>query len=153
MRLQNHARAIASATIIAALLAPAAYARPIDDPRGAAGPLPSQQAAPLPNNPRAGSPGLTAVQRKELGVITQGAEQAGLHPGVFGPGNAAAPRPPIVRVTAPSSGFDWGDAGVGAGAMLALSMLGLSGVLAITRRRHRVASSSPANPQAQHARV
>jgi hypothetical protein len=42
------------------------------------------------------------------------------------------------RVTA-SAGFHWGDAGIGAGAMLALIVLGLGGALTLTHRRgHRI---------------
>jgi hypothetical protein len=48
-----------------------------------------------------------------------------------------------VRVVAHSSGFDWGDAGIGAGSMLALTLIGLGGVLAATNRRGR-------QTQAQH---
>jgi hypothetical protein len=36
-----------------------------------------------------------------------------------------------------SSGFDWGDAGIGAGAAFALMMIGLGGVLVVSSRRHR----------------
>lgn len=50
------------------------------------------------------------------------------------------PTPPatsIVRVTAPSSGFDWADAGIGAGGALGLSMVGLGGALALSQRHTR----------------
>jgi hypothetical protein len=44
--------------------------------------------------------------------------------------------PTIVRVNTPSSpGFDWGDAGIGAGGGLALAVLGIGAGLAITQRR------------------
>lgn len=43
--------------------------------------------------------------------------------------------PTIVRVSAPSGGFDWGDAGIGAAGGFALSMLGLGGALAVSQRR------------------
>jgi hypothetical protein len=36
-----------------------------------------------------------------------------------------------------SSGFDWGDAGIGAGAAFAVTMIGLGGVLVLTSRRQR----------------
>jgi hypothetical protein len=50
---------------------------------------------------------------------------------------ATAPPPTqIVRVTTPS-GFDWGDAGIGAAGGLALSMLGIGAALTITQRRPR----------------
>jgi hypothetical protein len=64
-------------------------------------------------------------------------------------GNAAA-RPPsgyspdaassgqgstVVRVFVPSGGFDWGDAGIGAAAGLAVSLVAAGGALAVSRRR------------------
>lgn len=39
----------------------------------------------------------------------------------------------IVRVT-PSSGFDWGDAAIGAAVVLAFSLVGLGGTLAVSHR-------------------
>ena len=54
--------------------------------------------------------------------------------------------PPIVRVIAPQSGFDWGDAGTGAAGGLAITVLGLGGALVITserRTRHPTSSASP----------
>ena len=43
------------------------------------------------------------------------------------------PAPTIVRVTVPT-GFDWGDAGIGAAGGFALSMLGLGAALAVSQR-------------------
>ena len=54
------------------------------------------------------------------------------------------PATQIVRVTTPS-GFDWGDAGIGAAGGLALSILGLGAALTITQRRARP-PSPPAAP-------
>ena len=45
--------------------------------------------------------------------------------------------PTLVRVAAPGNGFDWGDAGIGAGGTLALTLIALGGVLAVTNRRGR----------------
>jgi hypothetical protein len=45
--------------------------------------------------------------------------------------------PPVVRLQAPASGFDWGDAGIGAAGGLALSMIGLGGALAVSQRQTR----------------
>jgi hypothetical protein len=45
--------------------------------------------------------------------------------------------PPVVRITAGNSGFDWGDAGIGAAGGLALSIVGLGGALAVSQRRNR----------------
>jgi hypothetical protein len=44
-------------------------------------------------------------------------------------------------VTARNSGFDWGDAGIGAAGGLALSMVGLGGALAVSQRRTRRATA------------
>jgi hypothetical protein len=57
------------------------------------------------------------------------------------PSVTAGVSPTIVRVTAPSRGFDWGDAGIGAAGGFALSMIGIGGALIVSQRRTR---SSPA---------
>jgi hypothetical protein len=45
--------------------------------------------------------------------------------------------PTVVRVVASDGGFDWGDAGIGAGGGVALSMIAVGGVLASSQRRSR----------------
>jgi hypothetical protein len=50
--------------------------------------------------------------------------------------------PAVARVQAPQSGFDWGDAGIGA-AGLALSVLGIGGAIAVTQRRNRRTTALP----------
>jgi hypothetical protein len=45
------------------------------------------------------------------------------------------PQTPVVRVITPASGFDWGDAGIGAAGGLALAMLGVGGGLVISHHR------------------
>jgi hypothetical protein len=53
--------------------------------------------------------------------------------------NTASNPPTVVRVVTHAGGFDWGDAGIGAGGMLALTLIGLGGALTATRRRnHRI---------------
>jgi hypothetical protein len=47
------------------------------------------------------------------------------------------PQTPVVRITTPASGFDWGDAGIGAAGGLALSLLGVGGALVISHQRPR----------------
>ena len=42
-----------------------------------------------------------------------------------------------MRVVIPSGGFHWGDAGIGAGGMLALTVIGLGGALTLTHRRNQ----------------
>jgi hypothetical protein len=51
----------------------------------------------------------------------------------------------VVRVVAPSDGFHWGDAGIGAGGAVALMLLALVGVLGATNTR-RSASRGSAQP-------
>ena len=47
------------------------------------------------------------------------------------------PQTPVVRIIIPASGFDWGDAGIGAAGGLALAMLGVGGGLVISHQRSR----------------
>jgi hypothetical protein len=63
------------------------------------------------------------------------------------PSRSVSPPPVIVRVTTPNSGFDWGDAGIGAAGGIALSMIGLGGALAVSQHRtHRTpGSAAPTN--------
>jgi hypothetical protein len=49
---------------------------------------------------------------------------------------------PVVRAQGPKSGFDWGDAGIGA-AGLALSAIGVGGAYAATQRRSRRTTALP----------
>jgi hypothetical protein len=57
----------------------------------------------------------------------------------YGPVNVSTRAIPNVRPpgAAPSSGFDWGDAGIGAGATIVLMLIGTGGALATTNRRGR----------------
>jgi hypothetical protein len=51
--------------------------------------------------------------------------------------------PNVVKVSS-SNGFDWGDAGIGAGGMLAVVAIAVGGSLVITRRRSTGSGVSPA---------
>jgi hypothetical protein len=53
-----------------------------------------------------------------------------------GANTIASTRATTAPVVTRRSEFDWGDAGIGAGVMVALIILGLAGALATTRRRH-----------------
>jgi hypothetical protein len=55
-----------------------------------------------------------------------------------GRGTFSAPEVTVVEVTEPpvATGFDWGDAGIGAGGLLGLVLIALGGMLAITHHRH-----------------
>jgi hypothetical protein len=50
----------------------------------------------------------------------------------------------IVRVITPTDGFDWGDAGIGAAAGVALSMIGLASAVTVSQRRTRRSRGSAA---------
>jgi hypothetical protein len=55
-----------------------------------------------------------------------------------GRGTFSAPEVTVVKVAQPapaSSGLDWGDAGIGAGAVVGLMLIALGSVLAIVHRR------------------
>jgi hypothetical protein len=53
-------------------------------------------------------------------------------------------RPPIVVEMRSSSGFDWGDAGIGAGGMLGLVAIAGGATFVVIRRRQGRAGLSPA---------
>jgi hypothetical protein len=56
---------------------------------------------------------------------------------------AASTTPAVIVRTGPaSSGFDWGDAGIGAAGTIGLAAIALGGALAITQRRTRRARRS-----------
>jgi hypothetical protein len=54
--------------------------------------------------------------------------------------------PVVVRVTTERSGFDWGDAGIGAAGGTALALLGVGGALVISERRPQPTRHSTAQP-------
>jgi hypothetical protein len=57
----------------------------------------------------------------------------------------ASPPPPLVITVPRPNGFEWGDAGIGAAAGLALTMIALGGALAVSRYRgHRTRDTTPA---------
>jgi hypothetical protein len=59
--------------------------------------------------------------------------------------NATAPQADV-RIQSPPSGFDWGDAGIGAVGGLALAMLGVGGGLVISHQRPRRTRSTTSLP-------
>ena len=125
---QHHRTATLAALVLAliAIVTPAASA----DPQ----PLAKAEAAMAAAEPSAGTP-----------VVRPNPDEQD---------SGARPTSVTVHVTAPSAGFDWGDAGVGAGSILALTLIGLGGGLAVTRRRnHRVPPNARANPQGQPTHV
>ena len=64
-----------------------------------------------------------------------------------GRGTFSAPEVTVVKVTDPApsaGGLQWGDAGIGAGGMLGLLLLGLGISLAVAHRRHGATARHPA---------
>jgi hypothetical protein len=53
----------------------------------------------------------------------------------------------VVEVSS-ASGFDWGDAAIGAGAAIALAMIAVGGAMASHRARHPRTATGPAAPSA-----
>ena len=108
-------RGLAIATVVSALGAPAASAAQVEQF------IPSANSAPSPPS------------------INYG----GFNPATGRPDSAPAAEPPVrVVQVGTDNGFDWGDAGIGAGGLLALAAIA-SGALVVIRHRpdprHKVA--------------
>lgn len=71
------------------------------------------------------------------GNLTANGSQVPAGPSVISQAASPATPPTIVRVSARGGGFDWGDAGIGAGGGVALSIVALGGALAASQRRSR----------------
>lgn len=65
------------------------------------------------------------------GLLAAPAAQARLDAPTVSP----APTEPPVVVVDPNEGFDWGDAGLGAGAAVAIALVGGAAAAVLTRRR------------------
>jgi hypothetical protein len=105
-------KTIATLMVAFAILVPAAHARPVDSPGVGTAPSSAQHHQPSSDLP----------------------------PGVDRTASGANPTAPSNATNSPasstsSSDFDWGDAGIGAAAMLLLVSVGAGGVLAIRRSR------------------
>ncbi len=108
----------------------------------------AERGATLPHNPRgrsvvlsgagSGSPSSTVTSRGANGPRSE----------VVSGGGYSNPSgiPTVLRVVAPSGGFHWGDAGVGAGGVIAMLLL-IGAVLAATNVRRR-ASRGTVQPTA-----
>jgi hypothetical protein len=100
---------------LAAVGAPAASAKPVEDTAIAANP-----------------PSAAVYSRQDKSIVPATSRST-----TAGSTAKISTTPPVVRLQAPASGFDWGDAGVGAAGGLALSMVGLGAALALSQRRTR----------------
>ncbi len=122
IRKHHRLTALALALIAVAILAPSAWARPIDDP---ALPAAIGSSQPSPTH-----------QRQQ--VDTPSTLPHGVAYSSYDVGRRSTPLSDVpVAPVASNPGFDWGDAGIGAGAAFALTMIGLGGVLVLNSRRHR----------------
>jgi len=99
---------------------------------------PDRSGATLPHDPRPRSVALASNSSGSLNAATAtpaspvpcGDVCSAGYPGLGTPAT-------VVRTVAPGGGFDWGDAGIGAGATIVLMLIGTGGALATTNRRGR----------------
>lgn len=141
-------RTAALVLTLAGVAAPAATARPADDPATPASRTPAAvysrpDKSMIPMTPPATSSG--AIGRAGLSAYREGQLATALDVAATAANRASAPQA-VVRVHAPQSGFDWGDAGIGAAGGLALALLGVGGGLVISHqhpRRTRTTTSLP----------
>jgi hypothetical protein len=108
----HHRIAGAIALTLTLAIAAPAYARLDLNPPSASPPRSATTGAALPHDPRPRSVALAAAQ------------------------------PKVVHVVAPSDGFHWGDAGIGAGGALVLMTLIAGGVLVAATARRRTTSTT-----------
>ena|ERR1035438_2615771 len=126
---------IALALALAATAAPLASADPAPLARAEAAianASPHSQPSSGPCSEVCSAHGYSTVQLTTATPASTGPCSEVCSGGGYGPVSAPAT---VVRVVAPGNGFDWGDAGIGAGSTLALTLIGLGGVLAATNRR------------------
>ena len=137
-------RSTALGLVLAALAVPTAAAMPVDPvspsqtsgPAGTASPTPSQDL----RNPDNVDPAASPWQDLRAPDVRDAAE---------GRGTFTAPAVTVVEAPEPapavSDRIEWGDAGIGAGALLGLIVLSLGGTMAVARhRRGGAARSGPA---------
>ena len=126
-------RGLAIATVVSALGAPAASAAPVE------------QFSPSTTNSEAGAP-VDYSKNSATGAYAPDREIY-VNPSTGFPGSDAAaeatsPAPVRVVQAGADNGFDWGDAGIGAGGLLALAAIASGALVAIRHRpgaRHTVA--------------
>jgi hypothetical protein len=132
MRHHRLTRSAALGRALVALAAPTAAAQPQDPPsRDARDSTPAAQIALDLRTPDARD----AAADRPVGHAIDEAQNRASH-GTAAPTSSVdivTPAPPV-QSTDPS--FDWGDAGIGAGILLTLILLGLGSTLAVVHRRH-----------------
>jgi hypothetical protein len=142
------------ALAVAAASAPGASARPADDPaitvnRAPAAVYSRPDKSLIPTSPPATS-GVAVGRAAPVRSLAQQQRQRDAALSAYREGqlatasdvaataaNKASAAQAIDRIQTPQSGFDWGDAGIGAAGGLALSMICLGGALAVSQNRAR----------------
>lgn len=104
----------------------------------------ARSGATLPHDPRPRSEALAGHGSGGASVTVTNSASEGPRSEVVSGGGHTNPgaAPTIVRVVSPANGFDWGDAGIGAGGALALMTLLIGGVLSATTLRRRATRST-----------
>jgi hypothetical protein len=85
---------------------------------------------------------LPAQQRQQVDpppTLPHGVDYSAYDVGKLATPPAEAPVAPV----ASNPGFDWGDAGIGAAAGFALTMIGIGGLLVLSNRRQRAEQPAP----------
>ena len=139
MSRHNHhiSTAIALTLALAAAAPSAASARPFDPIPPAAASQPMALPAVSPHSRDAANPAAHAVQAQAARV----ARELAARDAISGPAITTPPSAEIVTVFQPN-GFDWGDAGIGAGTTLALILILFGSTLYLTHR-HTPRPSQP----------
>lgn len=134
------ARTIGLGVTIAALGASTAGARPVDlfstDAAGAGQAQTTTRYTPADvRSPDALSAGQPKTTEPVVDMRTPDAKDHGNGRGTF-----SAPDVTVVKLVEPqptSTGFDWSDAGIGAGGLLGLALIALGGTAAVAHHRQR----------------
>lgn len=123
--------AVALAAALSTSLAPAALADPAPLASAEAQIAANHQSntAVRPNPDEQAATGATANAGPCSEVCSGGALSYG------SASTASTPPPAVVHVVTHNGGFHWGDAGIGAGGMLAVTLIGLGGAITLTHRR------------------
>jgi hypothetical protein len=143
MRAKNQIKTLALMLALAATATSTALAKPITDPRPLLPAATNFVASPSPDAVDAAR--FTQSNVSSLPVAQPSPDAADVAAHRY-PGNgiiATTAAPQIVRVS-DHSGFDWGDAGVGAAAALGLSLFAAAcGLNGSRRRQRRIDASAP----------
>lgn len=147
---QHITKAAAIALAVGAFAAPVASASPIADNMTLQDKQVSQSA---PSSGRQGVPPILPALNPSQSAAIQRAEQRAAQGSAHtvpvsarysnAETNAYPSRSAVVQVTAADSGFDWGDAGIGAAGGLVLSIVAIGGGLVLVQRRAQQPSTAP----------